>query len=233
VTPAEAAALLDTDARRIRAWLRRQRGRAPAAGWTIDTATFNDLREAFAVEQHGRTTASSRTPHVRDEIYVVDLCDELFGLRASRQHRFEWLVGDPARDGRARQLPVDAYYEELDLVVEYRELQHDQPVKFFDKADRMTIRASTAASNAASTTSDATTSSLDTDSTCGSCHPRTSGVTGVAASAPEITTATSICSAAPGGRTSRITCSARTAVPSVHQVRGASGRSQPGELPEG
>lgn len=139
MTPAEAAALLDTDARRIRAWLRRQRGRAPAAGWTIDTATFNDLREAFAVEQHGRTTASSRTPHVRDEIYVVDLCDELFGLRASRQHRFEWLVGDPARDGRARQLPVDAYYEELDLVVEYRELQHDQPVKFFDKADRMTI----------------------------------------------------------------------------------------------
>jgi hypothetical protein len=68
VTPAEAAALLDTDARRIRAWLRRQRGRAPAAGWTIDTATFNGLREAFAVEQHGRTTASSRTPRVRDEI---------------------------------------------------------------------------------------------------------------------------------------------------------------------
>jgi hypothetical protein len=75
----------------------------------------------------------------RDEIYVIDLCDELFGARASRQHRFAWLVGDRGRDGRPRPLPVDAYYESLALVVEYRERQHGQPVAFFDKPTILTV----------------------------------------------------------------------------------------------
>lgn len=68
----------------------------------------------------------------RDEGYVVDLCDEVLGYRAHRQHRFAFLVGDA---GTA--LPVDAYYEELRLVVEYRERQHTEQVKLFDR--RMTV----------------------------------------------------------------------------------------------
>jgi hypothetical protein len=47
--------------------------------------------------------------------------------------------GDVGPDGRPQRLPVDAYYESLRLVVEYRELQHDQPVAFFDKPDPLTI----------------------------------------------------------------------------------------------
>lgn len=72
-----------------------------------------------------------------DEAYVIDVCDAILGATALRQHRFAWLVGDAARDGRARTLPVDAYYHEHALVVEYRERQHDEPVAFFDR--RQTI----------------------------------------------------------------------------------------------
>jgi hypothetical protein len=63
-----------------------------------------------------------------DESYVIDLCDEILGLVASRQHRFDFLRGDANT-----KLPVDAYYSELNIVVEYREKQHTEEVKFFDK----------------------------------------------------------------------------------------------------
>jgi hypothetical protein len=74
-----------------------------------------------------------------DEAYVLDLCDEALGERGQRQARFEWLVGDPGKDGRRRQLPVDGYWPEHRLIVEYRERQHEEPVAHFDKPDRMTV----------------------------------------------------------------------------------------------
>ena len=64
----------------------------------------------------------------KDETYVIDICDQVLGRKASRQHRFGFLLGDT---GTA--LPVDAYYEDLALVVEYRERQHLEPVAFWDK----------------------------------------------------------------------------------------------------
>jgi hypothetical protein len=63
-----------------------------------------------------------------DEHYVVDLCDEILGQTAQRQHRFAFLQGDTGV-----RLPVDAYYPALHLVVEYRERQHTESVPFFDK----------------------------------------------------------------------------------------------------
>jgi hypothetical protein len=81
----------------------------------------------------GRSRADS------DEAYVIDLCDTILGEPASRQHRFDWLVGDPGRDGRPRTLPVDAYYAEHRVVIEYRERQHDEAVPHFDKPDVLTI----------------------------------------------------------------------------------------------
>lgn len=74
-----------------------------------------------------------------DEAYVLDLCDEVIGMAASRQHRFDWLLGDPGRSGQRRRLPVDGYWVSHQLVVEYRELQHDGPNAFFDKPDRLTV----------------------------------------------------------------------------------------------
>jgi hypothetical protein len=63
-----------------------------------------------------------------DEAYIIGLCDEVLGRRASRQHRFGFLRGDTGR-----KLPVDAYYAELDLVVEYRERQHFECIQFWDQ----------------------------------------------------------------------------------------------------
>ena len=66
-----------------------------------------------------------------DEYYVIDLCDDILGLKASRQHTFDFLRGDGQR---RKKLPVDAYYAELNLGVEYRERQHTESVAFFNKA---------------------------------------------------------------------------------------------------
>ncbi|MEX0172184.1 hypothetical protein [Streptomyces sp. LMG1-1-1.1] len=74
-----------------------------------------------------------------DEAYVVGLCGEILGEVALTQHKFDWLLGDPGAGGRQARLPVDAYWPGHRLVVEYRELQHDQPMPHFDKPDRMTV----------------------------------------------------------------------------------------------
>jgi hypothetical protein len=71
-----------------------------------------------------------------DEAYVVDLCDKILGLKSKRQHRFDFLLGDSNSAGRQAKLPVDAYYEELGLVIEYWERQHQNPTPFWDR--RMT-----------------------------------------------------------------------------------------------
>lgn len=63
-----------------------------------------------------------------DEAYILDVCDKVFGMNGIRQHRFDFLRGDTGR-----KLPVDFYYPTLQLVIEYREKQHSEEVKFFDK----------------------------------------------------------------------------------------------------
>jgi hypothetical protein len=71
---------------------------------------------------------------------VIDLCDEVLGVAALRQHRFPWLLGDASpTTGRRAALPVDAYWPDLNLVVEFYERQHDEAVTFFDKPDRLTV----------------------------------------------------------------------------------------------
>lgn len=81
----------------------------------------------------------SRSRANSDESYVIDLCESILGQPASRQHRFEWLEGDPGQSGRKFRLPVDAHWPLLGLVVEYRESQHDAPTPFFDKPERLTV----------------------------------------------------------------------------------------------
>jgi hypothetical protein len=74
---------------------------------------------------------------MRDEHYIIGLCDAVLGIPASRQHKFDFLLGDKCPRGRQRKLPVDAYYETLRLVIEYRELQHTEAVPIMDR--RITI----------------------------------------------------------------------------------------------
>jgi hypothetical protein len=76
----------------------------------------------------------------QDQSYVTDLCDAVLGVEASREHRFPWLLGDASpKTGRQIMLPVDAYWESLDLVVEFQEEQHTQAIKLFDKPDVLTV----------------------------------------------------------------------------------------------
>lgn len=79
-------------------------------------------------------TNSTKSTRQSDEAYVLDLCDEVLGQKSSRQHKFDFLKGDSGR-----RLPVDAYYDELKLAIEYRERQHSEPVSHFDKPHKMTV----------------------------------------------------------------------------------------------
>lgn len=84
-------------------------------------------------------TATSKVEYEKDEQYVLNLCDKVLGLKSSRQHRFDFLLGDKNKKGKAAKLPVDSYYDELRLVVEYCEKQHTESIPFFDKPDKMTV----------------------------------------------------------------------------------------------
>ncbi|MEA3505039.1 MAG: hypothetical protein U9R32_07570 [Bacteroidota bacterium] len=71
-----------------------------------------------------------------DETYVIDLCDIVLEKRANRQKRFDFLLGDLHKDGKSRtKLPVDAYYENLNLVIEYTINQISEPVASLDKEE--------------------------------------------------------------------------------------------------
>ncbi|GAA4628661.1 hypothetical protein [Cellulomonas oligotrophica] len=71
--------------------------------------------------------------------YVLDLIDSLLDEPSAREHRFDWLRGDPGKSGRTVRLPVDAYWPDRALVVEVYERQHDEAVAHFDKPDRLTV----------------------------------------------------------------------------------------------
>lgn len=74
-----------------------------------------------------------------DEHYVLDLCDEVLKIKGLRQHRFDFLLGDSNAQGKCAKLPVDSYYPELNLVIEYKEQQHTKANKHFDKPDLFTV----------------------------------------------------------------------------------------------
>lgn len=88
-----------------------------------------------------KKTKASRTSARKDsdEHYVLDLCDEVLGITGLRQHRFDFLLGDPNAQGKCAKLPVDIYYPELNLVIEYKEQQHTKPNRHFDKPNLFTV----------------------------------------------------------------------------------------------
>ncbi len=86
-----------------------------------------------------KSVIKTARPSTKDEHYVLDICDKVLRQTSSRQHKFAFLLGDTNSNGIAARLPVDAYYEKLKLVVEYRERQHTESVNFFDKPNRMTV----------------------------------------------------------------------------------------------
>lgn len=82
------------------------------------------LAKAAFLEIKQKSNANKKD---KDETYVINLCDKILNDTASRQHRFDFLKGDTGV-----KLPVDAYYENYQLVIEYNEKQHTESVKLFD-----------------------------------------------------------------------------------------------------
>lgn len=103
------------------------------------TVSLSEQTTVKAIKVSTKPTSRTSTTSDKDEHYVLDLCDKVLGLTSSRQHKFDFLLGDPNSKGVAAKLPVDSFYEELNLVVEYRERQHTESVNFFDKPNRMTV----------------------------------------------------------------------------------------------
>lgn len=89
--------------------------------------------QTSAQTQNRKLKSTNATQHSRvnsDEYYVINLCNEVLGREASKQHKFDFLKGDSGR-----RLPVDAFYQDLNLVVEYCESQHTESVPFFDRKE--------------------------------------------------------------------------------------------------
>lgn len=95
--------------------------------------------KAVEVTPKAKALPKSSSRKDSDEHYVLDLCDAVLGKTGLRQHRFDFLLGDPNAQGKCSKLPVDSYYPDLNLVIEYKEQQHTKPNKHFDKPDLFTV----------------------------------------------------------------------------------------------
>ena len=104
--------------------------------YLVDQKAINQTNTKVEPSIIPKHTISSKG---KDEHYVLDLCDKVLGLTSSRQHKFDFLLGDMGKNGQRRKLPVDSYYENLNLVIEYYEKQHTENVEHFDKRNKMTI----------------------------------------------------------------------------------------------
>ena len=101
--------------------------------------TGHSITKLIRPKAVSKSVIKTARPSTKDEHYVLDICDKILGHTSSRQHKFGFLLGDTNSNGSAAKLPVDAYYDKLKLVIEYRERQHTESVTFFDKPDRMTL----------------------------------------------------------------------------------------------
>jgi hypothetical protein len=90
-------------------------------GKTLLSKDLVDVSNGTSVRKKGSSRIDS------DEYYVIGLCNEVLKMEALQQYCFEFLLGDTGR-----MLPVDAYYEDLNLVIEYYESQHTESTPFFD-----------------------------------------------------------------------------------------------------
>lgn len=108
--------------------------KAKNVNWYFRRNNSTNFSRPKAEKQTVQKTKSTSKVSDRDEQYVLDLGDEVLKLKGSRQHKFDFLKGDAGT-----KLPVDIYYEKLKLVIEYREYQHTNPVKHFDKPEKITV----------------------------------------------------------------------------------------------
>jgi len=75
-----------------------------------------------------------------DEYYLIGLCNELLKEKAIHQKTFNFLLGDFHKNGKTRtELPLDAYYSDLNLVIEFIEKNKSESADDIDKAEKKTV----------------------------------------------------------------------------------------------
>jgi hypothetical protein len=118
MTPNQSADELGISARTLRAWLRREWPRTlgeEGLEWALTAEQIRAARERWGGSRteirdsskplRRGVSPSARSRALSDEAYVIDLCDEIIGERALRQHRFPWLRGDPGHRGARAPYP--------------------------------------------------------------------------------------------------------------------------------
>jgi hypothetical protein len=141
-TPTELAGELGISPKTLRTWLRATYPRfEPGRRWELSPDQVQAARTRWDVTSSTQrpTPRTSRSRDTTDEAYVIELLDQLVGDDSARQHGFDWLLGDPNRNGKRVALPVDAFWPDQKLVAEYRERQHGESTPFFDKPAALTI----------------------------------------------------------------------------------------------
>lgn len=76
---------------------------------------------------------------ISDEKYVLDICDEILNLNSLRQYSFEFLIKNPEKKDKKREFTIGAFYEELNLVIEYTDREHSEKATLVDKINNMAI----------------------------------------------------------------------------------------------
>lgn len=99
-------------------------------------ATFPENEASSTVSKKER---SKEVRENSDEFYILNLCDDILKEKASRKHTFSFLFGDMHKKGKTRtKLPLAAFYEGANLVVEFSEKQN-QTKEHLEKLDVMTV----------------------------------------------------------------------------------------------
>jgi hypothetical protein len=117
VEPNDLATQLGVSAKSLRAWLRRTYPRSSidhSTRWNLTetqvaaaSAHFGGSRRSAPPPSRGAMPAprAGRTRDASDEAYVIDLCNEILGERARRQHRSTGSWGIAARVVAASAFP--------------------------------------------------------------------------------------------------------------------------------
>ena len=108
-----------------------------AVYWYIVRAgfTYTPIEVTGSVSKKERAKAARENS---DEFYILNLCDELLKEKASRKHTFSFLLGDMHKRGKMRtKLPLAAFYEDANLVIEFLEKQNTTEA-YLDKLEVIT-----------------------------------------------------------------------------------------------
>jgi hypothetical protein len=109
--------------------------------WYFKPLNAPEPTQPYKQEEKKRETETSSSLRFKsDEAYVIDLCDKVLGKKAYRQKKFPFLMGDLHKDEKTKtKLPIDAYYEELQLAVEFYIKRGSETESASPKAGKNTI----------------------------------------------------------------------------------------------